>query len=89
MVWQSVTRQYWPAGEADRVQALVEAAARQRPVVHVSMKFPDVDGSPAELYVAGPDAGPERRLAVVGDHGSPITLDHGWGSGLSDVPIRR
>lgn len=76
VVWQSITRQYWPAGESARVREALAAAARRRPVVHVSMEYPRGNGpEPAELVVSGTGAGGGRRLGSVGDHGVPVTVD--------------
>jgi hypothetical protein len=78
VVWQSITLQYWPPGETSRVTGAIEAAARVRPVAHVSMEYPGVAGPPpAELVVTGPGGLAARRLGTVGDHGNPIRLGSG------------
>jgi hypothetical protein len=80
VVWQSVTRQYWPTSEVDQVNLLVRQASEQSPVAHVSMEYPS-DGSAtgADLTIAtSPGAGGQpfeyQRIAQVGDHGFPVTI---------------
>ncbi len=80
VVWQSITRLYWPADETARVAAAISEAATRRPIAHVCMEYDS----------AGPDAGPSltltwsrgngapptvERLGTVGDHGFPVTLE--------------
>jgi hypothetical protein len=76
VVWQSITRQYWPAGETARVAEAVEAAAQRYPIARVTMEYPKASGSSplAELVVSGPTGLAPRRLATVGDHGVPIQM---------------
>lgn len=84
VVWQSITRLYWPAEEVALVSKAIEEAARRIPIAHVSMEYPTVDEDErgdelAELTLAwsvGP-ADPDlhrERLGTVGDHGFPVTL---------------
>ena len=76
VVWQSITRQYWPAGETARVDSAIEAAARRYPIARVSMEYPSTSGSAplAELVVSGPAGMAARCLATVGDHGAPVQM---------------
>ncbi|MDP9317794.1 MAG: DUF2332 domain-containing protein [Actinomycetota bacterium] len=80
VVWQSVTRQYWPADEVEHVDDVVRKASERFPVAHVSMEYPNT-GSPAraELTIAcSGGAGDNRfeyqRVGSVGDHGFPVTI---------------
>jgi len=81
VVWQSITRMYWPAAEVARVGAAIEAAAARMSLAHVAMEYPaegphvgadlTVDG-----YVMAEVArqGGQVLLAKVGHHGFPVTL---------------
>ncbi len=78
VVWHSITRQYWPAAEMQRVASAIRKASTDMPIAHVAMEFPP--GSPtAQLMfelpglAGGGGRGPEH-LADVGDHGPPVTL---------------
>lgn len=87
VVWQSITRMYWPTEESARVESAVNSAAARLPVAHVAMEYP-AQGSQqgAELTIdrlrlgdsqrqGGPvTAAPRRVIAKVGDHGTPVTL---------------
>lgn len=80
VVWQSITRQYWPTEEVARVESAIQAAAERSPIAHVSMEYPETAAAyPAELTVSW-SAGSEQpsltheRLGTVGDHGFPVTL---------------
>lgn len=80
VVWNSVTEQYWPSDEQDRVHDLLAEAARRLPLAHVSMELAQSQPG-AELTVAvstgsSRDAGFEPvRIATVADHGVPVTLE--------------
>jgi hypothetical protein len=81
VVWQSVTRLYWPPEETARVDDAVRGAAGRGAVAHVCMEYPSRhdDDVSAELTVAcssGPADGVLRhvRLGSVGDHGFPVRL---------------
>lgn len=74
VVWQSVTRQYWPPAEQSEVARLIEDKAAEIPLAHVSMEYPQVGRPcPAELVVRVTGAAPVR-LATVADHGVPVSL---------------
>jgi hypothetical protein len=80
VVWQSITRQYWPPEEVDQVEALVRKAAEHSSIAHVSMEYPNGNAPAAELTIACSAAGGDdpfgyQRVAQVGDHGFPVTLD--------------
>ena len=73
VVWQSITRMYWPPEEAARVDGIIATARRRTPLAHITMEHPDhvVDG---ELVHAR-----HAVLAVDGDvlgevhpHGIPV-----------------
>ena len=80
VVWQSITRQYWPADEVERVDELIRHAAERSSVAHVSMEYPDVvSPAGAELTiacsgVAADDRFDYQRVGSVGDHGFPVTV---------------
>jgi hypothetical protein len=81
VVWHSITRQYWPAGDVRRGAAAIRAAARLGAVAHVSMEYPDGElerGARLTLeWSAGP-ADPRmhgERLGSVADHGLPVRID--------------
>ncbi|HOF37619.1 MAG TPA: DUF2332 domain-containing protein [Dermatophilaceae bacterium] len=72
VVWQSITRMYWPATESARVAALIEGARSRMPLAHVSMEHADApDAADAELAVDG------RVLGVVHPHGIPLWVRPG------------
>ena len=78
VVWQSVTRMYWPADEMARVQAALDTWGRSLPVAHVAMEYPDKETRriaelSLALYGSGTNPVPVR-LATVGDHGIPVTM---------------
>ncbi len=81
VVWQSITRLYWPAGEVARVEAAVAAAGRRIPLAHVSMEYPDLGGEHPTLDVRvwrdGRPDGVRHELGTVGDHGLPVVLHPG------------
>ena len=73
VVWQSITRMYWPPEEGHRVDALIAAARTRMPLTHITMEHPDqvVDGQVVHARHAA--------LAVDGDvlgevhpHGIPV-----------------
>lgn len=69
VVWQAVTRMYWPAEESARVAHVVDEAAARMPVAHVAMEYGTFRGAEQALLTL--DGG---LLAAVGDHGPPVTL---------------
>ncbi len=80
VVWHSVTSQYWAPAEIRRVGELIADAGSRLPIAHIAMENPPgAEFQPAELTVAlypGDTArtAVRRRLAVVADHGVPVTL---------------
>jgi hypothetical protein len=78
VVWQSVTGQYWPRDEVERVDELVRSAADRMPIVRVAMEYPPEDappGGPTLTMSAG--GGPAEVIADVVDHGGPVTARAG------------
>ncbi len=79
LVWQSITRQYWPSAESRRVAAALREASNAIPLAHVSMEYPRGSGTAQltlDLFGAaggGQGAGPQH-LADVGDHGPPVII---------------
>lgn len=76
VVWQSVTRQYWPDAERERVDAAVAAARRRLPLAYVTMEPPAAGGHrvtdhSAELPLIEVDGVAVGRC---GFHGPPVTL---------------
>ena len=74
LVWQSITRQYWPPEETERVRTAIQAARREHLVAHVAMEFPADDAPGAILTLSGASSDDPVTLARVGDHGRPVTL---------------
>lgn len=85
VVWQSITRLYWPPAEVATVDAALAAHGREHPVARVSMEF-DHDGG-AEVPAGQPEKptvrselwwpGAETRRRLLGtahDHGLPVRL---------------
>ncbi|MGN6610174.1 MAG: DUF2332 domain-containing protein [Angustibacter sp.] len=81
VVWQSITRMYWPADELARVQAALDDAGRRLPqLAHVAMEYGPADAG-AELTVDvwrdGVPDGARTLVGAVHDHGLPVTLHDG------------
>lgn len=74
VVWQSITRQYWPPEETERVRTAIHAARREHLVAHVAMEFPADDAPGAILTLSAVSSDDPVTLARVGDHGRPVTL---------------
>jgi hypothetical protein len=81
VVWQSITRQYWPRDEVERVDGILRQAAERISLAHVSMEYPDLTDAPtAVLSVSWMDDAAEgslrlERVGTVGDHGFPTIID--------------
>jgi hypothetical protein len=79
VVWQSITRMYWPAEEVARVEEAVAAAGRRLPALaHVAMEYGPEPGDRPQVTVdvwrgGGPD-GVRRLLGTAHDHGPPVRL---------------
>ena len=76
VVWQSITRQYWPADEVVAVGEAVRDAATRMPLAWVAMEYPE-DGLQANVTLSGlaEDGSPSTEdvvLGQVGDHGVPM-----------------
>lgn len=77
VVWQSITRLYWPIEETRRVNEAVSRAATTRPVAHIAMEFPlEGPSTGAELTLLLPGMAAPEVLAKVGDHGTPVAMTH-------------
>lgn len=81
VVWQSITRMYWPTEETARVEAAIAEAGERIPISHVSMEYrQDALATGASLVLAGNrmEQAERRRgpvhLGHVADHGIPVTL---------------
>lgn len=81
VVWQSITRMYWPADELARVQAALDDAGRRLPrLAHVAMEYgPDDVGAQltVDVWRDGAPDGARTLLGGVHDHGLPVTLHDG------------
>ncbi len=77
VVWESITRQYWPASEAAAVDALIASARSRIPLAHITMEgLPPVQGTDGYAVATH---GPELRLdgRLLGrshHHGPPVLL---------------
>lgn len=79
VVWQSITRQYWPVEETRRVEEIVAAARGRMPLAHVTMEGVPPMQTPQGYDVAA--CGPELSVdgVVVAHshhHGLPIVLEN-------------
>ncbi|MGI8700458.1 MAG: DUF2332 domain-containing protein [Nocardioidaceae bacterium] len=77
VVWQSVTRLYWPPEETARVTAAIAEAASRTAVAHVCMEYDDVERRPVLSVAWSSRPGSQlqaERLGTVGDHGFPVRL---------------
>ena len=80
VVWQSITRLYWPVAEVERVRAAVRRAARDMPLAHISMEYEDDESGAVlrvDLWPGDGSAGRHARLGTVADHGVPVRLAPG------------
>lgn len=86
VVWQSITRLYWPPAEVAAVDAALAAHGSEHRVARVSMEFDHDDGpDPAagqtakptlrtELWRPAAAAARRRMLGTAHDHGIPVRL---------------
>lgn len=75
VVWQSITRLYWPSEETTRVHRALRSAAGAQPVSHITMEFPTVGlSTEADLTLLLPGMAAPKRIASVGDHGTPVVM---------------
>lgn len=70
VVWESVTRLYWPATEAARVEHVVAGARARMPLAHLRLDSPDPVQELPELRLD------EVVLGTAGHHGPPVVLRH-------------
>jgi hypothetical protein len=80
VVWQSITRLYWPADEVERVRRAVARAGARMPLAHVSMEYTGEDGGAVltvDLWPGNGSAGRQEHLGTVADHGLPVRLAPG------------
>lgn len=80
VVWQSITRMYWPASEIDRVGAVLAESGAHQQLAHVAMEY-RLGGVPGKPEVTTtlwrPESGTAVRTSVLGtahDHGIPVRL---------------
>lgn len=81
VVWNSVTAQYWPPDEQDRVHDILSSAAGRVPLAQVSMEHvSSEEHQGAQLTVAvsvgsgDPGTFEPVRVATVADHGVPVNV---------------
>lgn len=74
VVWQSITRQYWPPEETEHVHGAIHSARKVGLVAHLAMEYPADDDPSAMLTLSGLPGPEPVTLARVGDHGRPVTL---------------
>ncbi len=81
VVWNSVTAQYWPRDEQDRVHDILSAAAGRVPLAQVSMEHVSSEehqGAQLTVAVSVGSADPATfepvRVATVADHGVPVNV---------------
>jgi hypothetical protein len=78
VVWQSVTRLYWPAAEVARVAGLITAAGARMPLAHLALEYPNPESDqPAQLGVSIYLPGRPTHhavLATVSSHGGTVRL---------------
>jgi hypothetical protein len=78
VVWQSVTGQYWPREEVERVDAVVRSAADRMPIVRLAMEYLPEDAPPGgPTLAASVGGGPTEVIADIKDHGGPVTVRAG------------
>lgn len=77
VVWQSITKQYWPAEESAAVDAIVEEARSRMAVAHITMEGlpPPVGTDGYDVATYGPELRVDGRLiARSHHHGPPVVL---------------
>ncbi|HRW19303.1 MAG TPA: DUF2332 domain-containing protein [Dermatophilaceae bacterium] len=70
IVWQSITRMYWPPEETRRTEAAVAQARSRIPLAHVTMEHEPGDGPAADAALAVDG----RILGLVHPHGIPLWI---------------
>ena len=74
VVWQSVTRQYWPPDERERVDALVRSAGSRMAIAQLAMEHPVTGPATGAVLTMTLGDGRHEELAAVADHGIPVTV---------------
>ncbi len=77
VVWNSVTRLYWPVEESRALEAAIARARPRMPLVHVGMEHPWPEDGSEPVPSSGDDVLPEIELdgevlATCGHHGPPV-----------------
>ncbi len=78
VIWQSVTRLYWPEAEIAAVDRLLNDRGAERALGHVSMEYNPTGGQPelrTQLWLPGRALVRRRLLGTVHDHGIPVRLE--------------
>jgi hypothetical protein len=74
VVWQSVTRLYWPPAEIAHADEVIRDAATRMPIAHVAMEHPLAGSDTAASLTLALNGGAPELLGTVADHGLPVTL---------------
>lgn len=79
VVWQSITRMYWPVAEVEHVCAVLADAGAQQRLAHVAMEYPVVGTGEPEVTTTLwlPESTRPVREVLLGtahDHGIPVRL---------------
>ncbi len=77
VVWQSITRQYWPGDETAAVDEAIDAARGRIAIAHITMEgVPPADGADGyTVAIHGPELRVDGRLVARSHHhGPPIVL---------------
>jgi hypothetical protein len=76
VVWQSITRMYWPQSEISAVERILDDAGQRGPLGHVAMEYVDDQPMPAvitRLWRPG-DRIRQRHLGTAHHHGVPVRV---------------
>lgn len=76
VVWQSITRMYWPADETEAVDRVLAEAGQHRPLAHVALEYVPGQHHPAVITRLWRPGRPlrERRLGTAHHHGLPVRI---------------
>jgi hypothetical protein len=83
VVWQSITRLYWPAAEIDRVEAALAEAGTRLPLAHVAMEYLGAGAGPGPGPGGGAGAGVGPGAPQPGS-ASPVLDVRVWTGGHLD-----
>ena len=81
VVWQSVTRQYWPRSEVEELARVIAAARSRVPLAWVTMESPEAGGFDRVTDHSSGLPVIEVDGEVIGGcdyHGPPVSLGDAW-----------